>query len=198
MDDYQEIYKKQFMTDEEEILSVDVKLTEEDFLKLRQFQGFKQKKNYKKILGIYVLIIIFSSLFLISFGEGDYEVCYAYVIILVIAIIFYVAFLPNLLRHTTQKRISNLSKNEKKSDGPAYELLFYEREFMQISQESVIKIKYENIGRICATKDAIYIYQGMVNVIIIPFRCLEEQKEKLLSLLKSKTSLAVCDKPQSK
>lgn len=197
MDRYQEIYKKSFLTNEEKIMSVTIELTDEDYIKFIQFHGITGKMGKKCIrhLEKYIPAIAFICLFFICSGSGRFDIWYIYLLIGIVFTIFHVIFMKKFLGGIARKTISNANKLGRLLYLPAYELAFYEADFIHISQhvsqESMTRIKYEEINRICETEDAVYIYRGDLCAFIIPDRCLGEQKENLLSLLKDKTSLPI-------
>lgn len=179
---------------EQKLMSLDINLSEEDYIKFSQFHSLnnKQSKKSGRKLKIYFSVVILLC-FLVMYMQNGTTNLGAYVNLLIFAAVVVIIMLsiPAINKLIVKKVISNQKKQGKLPYKESFELTFFETGIVEKTDTSVASIKYEEIEKINETDDAIYVYLGAVQAIVIPKRCLNGKRDEMMDILNSKTPLSI-------
>lgn len=168
----------------------DLCLTEEDYIAFCIYHQFHSPQNRKYLLlsrlTPFILSVLLLLLLLLISGASPRQIWPEAAILLGLSAFSFFLY-PGRLKNAVRRRIEK-TKAEGKLPYEAEETVeFTDDQIIAVTDHSERKIPYTEIAKICADEAYIFLYTGAVQSIILPFRCLGDQKDALLALLREKT-----------
>lgn len=172
-----------------------IKLNDEDYLLFNIFHAEHSKagirtSNMMRIRGpILALFIIF--IFYIAGAEQRLLITEA--VFLTVGSVIWIVSIPKIRERSIRKYINKLIAEKKTLYHADSEIEFQDSMIVERSEMGEIHVHYSDIEKIYFKQEYLYIFWGVVQGIIIPWRCLGEDKERVSEYLTEKVSEAKLD-----
>ena len=170
-------------------MKFDIHLTEEDYIAFNIFHRFHSPRSRKYLLFFRLLWFVVSILFLLVLlitGAKPSQIWPEAVILLGLSAFFYFRY-PGSVKQGIRRQIEKIKAEGKLPYNAEETIEFTDDQIVGVTDHSENRWQYSDIVKICADEEHIFLYTGAVQTIVLPLRCLGEEKDALLSLLRDKT-----------
>lgn len=168
-----------------------VKLNDQDYIKLNNFCMVKSYYGKKQMKSIRILFIaLFAALWLLSLVSGGFtKESFIGVIPTVILCVLVQVFLPKIFMWLNKMHIKNLKRDGKMPYSASSVMEFYDDYFAESTPENKTEQKYAAVERISVVEgETIYIHINKLMAYILPVSCFnsKEQFESFVEFIKTK------------
>lgn len=161
-----------------------ITLTEEDFLRFKIFNIYHTKSGERQInrlrTRVPMVSVILVLLLIVADARHDMIIPYAVLLAIYSGISF--IRMPKRIEKIMQKQIDEMKADGKLPYLDETEIEFLESESMivQRSEQRELRVKYSGIEKIYVENDYLYIYLNSRQAFVIPYRCLGNDKDKVI------------------
>lgn len=151
--------------------SLNITLTEEDYLTFNNFHAIESKqaqKTIKKTRSIFIIAMAALMVLFVVFNGWD-TFSATYVILLGIFTVVYSVFFKKLMQHNVKAQVKHLKKTGKLPFDSAATLEFYDDKVVEITPSKRIEQSYDVLEKICLLPGRyIFLYTSSVGAYILP------------------------------
>lgn len=162
-------------------MTIEVNVTEEDYLKFNEYHVFHSKSGKRTILLMRILfpVIVVVLEFLAVLQSQDYFYIVFESIFMVIAIAVWEIMMKKIMKSIVKSSIRNAKKDGKLPFHEEAQIEFMEDAIVERCGDNITTINKADIMKICEEENYYYVYFGAMQAIIIPKRCLGEKQAAL-------------------
>ena len=167
-----------------------ITLDQEDYLCFRIFHIYHSKLGKRQIKNARTRMIkvsIFAIGIVLMTGD-PLDMIVIYTIIFGIASALYYFYAPKRIEKSIRKQVSETKADGKLPYHADAEIEFLESMIVHRSENGEFHVNYRDTERIYIEQDYLYIYYNAVQAFAIPYRCLGEDKERVIGYVIDKRS----------
>lgn len=165
-----------------------ITVTEEDYIAFN-LDCIRHYPNAKKNMLIGRLTALFLSAFfmlmLLALRASEIVLLIGGIILAYFSVVSFFRY-PSQYEKSVRRSIQRISKEGKPPYEPEADIEFTDTEMIQITEKSMRRVAYGELIRIVETPYRMYLYDSPSRAYILPLRCLGDEKDALLALLKEK------------
>lgn len=179
-----------------------IHISEEDYVRFNIFHASQsnQIKNMRMTEMLFAILLpaitAFDALFLLievklpslQVNKDDVLFLFAMVFFSLFYILWYL-YHPKIIERKIRRNIRKLKTSGKLPYHADSRVEFQDEKIVETSEHGIFYIHYKDIEKIFLQNECFYIYSNIIQAVIIPFHCLGEDKERVLSYLLEKTPL---------
>lgn len=159
-----------------------ITLNDEDYLRFKIFNIYHTKsgERLRNKLRMRVPLISVVLVLILIIGEARHDMIIPYAVLLAIYSGISFIRMPKRIEKIMQKQIDDMKADGKPPYYDETETEFLESMIVQRSEHSERRVKHSGIEKIYVENDYIYIYLNARQALVIPYRCLGEDKERVI------------------
>lgn len=162
-----------------------ITLNEEDYVRFRIFHMYHSKLGKRQLHSArtiaFKLSAIILLLLLIMDVQLDRIVIYA-IMWGIISVAFYF-YAPKRVEKNIRKQVSMTKEDGKLPYSTDTEIEFLESMIVQRNEHGESHVNYSDIERVYIEQEYLYIYSNAVQAAVIPYRCLGEDKKRVIQFV---------------
>ncbi len=165
-----------------------ITMNDEDYLQLNIFYTYHTQRGKRVHRTQMLLFLFFSAIIILMRFLSGTEPCRILSISIFLVTVFVILFLrtPKMLEKRLRKRLKRIQKDGKLPYHVQAEIEFQDSMITKRHAQGELRLKYEDLDHVYFTKDYIYIFFTAINALVIPYRCLGAEKERVIRYLVEK------------
>lgn len=163
-----------------------IQIGEEDYIRFNIFHAKYSPVAQRQLRTFWGLFLGMGVALVIVGGLADWLTAVINGLVMGLAALVLRLVMPKLTEQGVKRNIRQMKKDGKLPYHAESEVELGEDVIEWRSEQGVNRIKYSDIEGIYEEPDAIYVYFGVVQAIILPRRCLHGEDGQVLAYLKSK------------
>ena len=172
-------------------MKISVDVTERDYYAFNEYQATHSQNGLHVIRFQRMIMPIVSAIgiFILVLRGGEKTVIITTSVVLALVSLLWVIYTPKLIINSLRYSLNRVKKEGKLPYSEKSEIDFTDDFIIETTENSVSKIKYEEVLKIAFANDCTYIYIGAAQAFIIPDRCIMAERAELMNLLKEKQKI---------
>lgn len=165
-----------------------ITVTEEDYIAfnldcIRHYPNAKKNMLIGRLTGLF--LSAFVMLLLLALRASEIVLLIGGIILAYFSAVSFFRY-PSQYEKSVRRSIQRISKEGKPPYEPEADIEFTDTEMIQTTEKSMRRVAYGDLIRIVETPYRMYLYDSPSRAYILPLRCLGDEKDALLELLKEK------------
>ena len=167
-----------------------ITLNEEDYVRFRIFHLYHSKLGKRQLHSARTSMLKLSAiiLLLLLIMDVQLDAIVIFTIIWGIASVLYYFYAPKRLEKNIRKQVNMTKEDGKLPYNADAEIEFLESMIVQRSEHGESHANYRNIERFYIEQEYLYIYINAVQAIVIPCRCLGDDRKRVIDYIMDKRS----------
>lgn len=170
-----------------------ITLNEEDYVRFRIFHFYHSKLGKRQLRSARTSMIKLSVIIILMLLTSDVQLDWIvfYTIMWTIGSVFFYFYAPKKMEKNIRRQVSMTKEDGKLPFSGDTEIEFLESMIVQRSEHGESHVTYSDIERIYIDQEYLYIYINAVQASVIPYRCLGEDKKRLIKYVMDKSGVTV-------
>lgn len=169
-------------------MKISVAMTERDYYAFNEYQATHTQNGLHVIRLQRIIMPVVSAIgiFIMVLRGAEKSVIITTLVVLALVSLLWVIYTPKLIKKGLRDSLDRLKKEGKLPYTEKSEIDFTDDFIIETTENSISKIKYEEVLNIAHANDCMYIYIGAAQAFIIPDRCIMAEKADLIRFLNEK------------
>lgn len=162
-----------------------ITLNDDDYLQYNIFYTCRTPSGKRALRTSQLFIPIFSVIFILMLLISGARPYFILTAVIFLSLLFVSSYLrtPKILEKNLRKSLKRMQKDGKLPYHARAEIEFQDTIITERYEQGEFRLKYEDIDHIYFEKDYLYIFFTAMQALVIPYRCLGAEKERVVSYL---------------
>lgn len=163
-----------------------ITITEEDYLQFNLFYTYHTNSGKHTLRTLQFMMPVFSVLILLLLfitGTEPYMILTFALVLAVSSVIMYFRA-PKILQKNMYQLLKRMKKDGKLPYHASAEIEFQDSMIIERHEQGEFRLKYEDVEHIYFEEDYLYIFFSAAQALILPYRCLGNEKDRLTEFLR--------------